>query len=73
MSKNTWPNGYRHALHQNEHESWNASHYPGTKQLCSNCEAPTGRCEEDTMYSHNGEPLCEECYINERNDAILFK
>ena len=60
--KNTWPDGYRHAIHQSEHEKWNATHYPGTRQLCDICGDPTGRCFEDTMWSNEGEPLCEECY-----------
>ena len=30
--RNTWPGGVRKALHQDEHERWNASHYPGTRQ-----------------------------------------
>lgn len=62
---NTWPAGHRHAMDQSAHESWNASHYPGTRQLCSRCESPTGRCEDDSLYAdedHEGGPLCEECY-----------
>lgn len=35
-------------------------------QYCSACDALTGRCEEDSLYSpadHEEEyPLCEECY-----------
>ena len=58
---NTWPNGYRHALSQNEHEAWNANHYPGTKQLCSQCGNVTKRCEEDTIYNENDDPICEDC------------
>ena len=59
---NTWPKGYRHAMEQNEHEAWNANHYPGTRQLCCICDEPTGRCEDDTIYSADGDgPLCEEC------------
>ncbi len=59
---NTWPGGKRHAMHQSEHEKWNANHYPGTRQLCSICEQPTGRCEDDTLWSESDEPLCEECW-----------
>jgi hypothetical protein len=60
---NTWPNGCRHAMHQSEHESWNASNYPGTLQLCSECEAPTERCEDDSIYLEDETgPLCESCY-----------
>jgi hypothetical protein len=61
-TKNTWPGGVRRAMHQHEHESYNASHYPGTLQLCSKCEQPTGRCEEDAMWDEEGNPLCETCY-----------
>lgn len=62
---NTWPGGKRHAMHQNDHEKWNASHYPGTLQLCSVCEEPTGRCEEDAIWPEDGGPLCEDCYYKE--------
>ena len=58
----TWPEGYRHAIHQYEHESWNASNYPGTRQLCAWCDQPTGRCEEDSLDTEDGENLCEECW-----------
>jgi hypothetical protein len=62
---NTWPGGKRHAMDQSEHEKWNASHYPGTRQLCELCETPTESCEEDSMYAgDDGEigPLCEACF-----------
>jgi hypothetical protein len=60
---NTWPGGKRRALHQSEHELWNASHYPGTRQLCRSCEEPTERCEEDAMYTEEGYgPLCYTCW-----------
>lgn len=60
---NTWPGGYRHAIDQSEHERWNAEHYPGTRQLCSQCDQPTGRCEEDSIYTEDGNgPLCPECW-----------
>ena len=54
---NTWPGGKRRALSQDEHERWNANHYPGTRQICPRCDQPTGRCEED---SHEGN-LCDDC------------
>ena len=60
---NTWLGEKRHAMHQNEHEQWNLTHYPGTRQLCSRCEEPTGRCEEDTIWSEDVEPLCESCGV----------
>lgn len=59
---NTWPNGHRHAMSQQDHEKWNSKHYPGTRQLCANCDDPTGRCEEDSLCINDSEPLCEECY-----------
>lgn len=35
-------------------------------QYCSACDARTGRCEEDSLYSPSDPeedyPLCEECY-----------
>ena len=62
----TWPGGYRHAILQSQHECWNASNYPGTRQLCSGCDEPTGRCEDDSLYAESDEdrqfPLCEECW-----------
>lgn len=61
-SDGEWPGGYRHAIDQSEHESWNATHYPGTRQLCSECECPTGRCEEDVLSIGDSGPLCEMCY-----------
>lgn len=64
---NTWPGGTRHAMCPEEHECWNASHYPGTRQLCCECEEPTGRCEEDSLFvetesSESVGPLCKTCY-----------
>lgn len=59
-----WPNGQRRALTQREHKQWNATHYPGTRQLCCECHAPTGRCEEDAIYTDDGlGPLCETCLM----------
>lgn len=67
---NTWPGGHRHAMHQDEHEAWNAKHYPGTRQMCSKCDQPTGRCEDDTLFLDDApdEPLCEECYYHEGSE-----
>lgn len=59
---NTWPDGIRRALDQSQHREWNARHYPGTRQLCSVCDEPTGRCEDDSLKNEDGEPLCELCY-----------
>ena len=60
--QNSWPDGYRHAMHQAKHKDWNAKHYPGTLQLCCKCDEPTGRCEEDAIWNSDGKPLCENCY-----------
>lgn len=59
---NSWPGGRRHAMPQNVHEEWNVRHYPGTRQLCSKCEQPTGRCEDDSLFVFDLGPLCEECW-----------
>lgn len=51
------------ALTQDEHARINAREYPGTRQLCFKCEEPTGNCEEDAIYTEDGEgPFCEDCY-----------
>ena len=65
---NTWPSGRRHAMSQSEHEKWNASHYPGTRQMCTECDAPTGRCEDDSLFVDETGPLCEECFEALRED-----
>ena len=49
------------ALHQHEHEAINAREYPGTRQLCATCDEPTGRCEEDSIFTEDGDgPLCPD-------------
>ena len=58
---NTWPGGKRHAMTQTAHERWNRENYPGTLQLCGICDEPTGFCEEDGIWTEDGEPLCSEC------------
>ena len=60
---NTWPDNKRRALSQDQHREWNAQHYPGTWQLCVDCEQPTGRCEEDSIYRDDLGPLCEACCL----------
>lgn len=67
---NTWPGGYRHAMTQAEHEAWNAEHYPGTRQLCSECSQPAGRCEEDSLIVEDLGPLCRECYNQAMQEFI---
>ena len=59
---NTWPGGKRHAMDQSAHEKWNATHFPGTLQLCSECGTPTGRCEDDSIWHGDIGPLCETCW-----------
>ena len=60
---NTWPGNKRHAMMQSQHTAWNAKNYPGTRQLCILCDAPTGRCEDDSIYTEDETgPLCENCY-----------
>ncbi len=63
---NTWPKGHRHAMTQSQHETWNAGNYPGTRQLCCQCDQPTGRCEDDSLYLDDDTgPFCEECWAME--------
>ena len=66
---NTWPGGQRRTLTPSQHEAWNASNYPGTRQLCAECGEPTGRCREDSLYTDEGKgPLCDVCYEEIRSD-----
>jgi len=58
---NTWPDGKRRALTQSQHAEWNASNYPGTLELCSECDEPTGYCEEDGRDGAEGARYCDEC------------
>jgi len=58
----TWPNGIKHAMYQSSHNKWNSQNYPGTLQLCSKCEQPTDRCEEDEILDNDGNPVCESCF-----------
>ena len=64
-SRNEWPGGRRHAMYPHAHEKWNACNYPGTRQLCFQCDQPTERCEEDAIYTEDGiGPLCPDCWHN---------
>lgn len=57
------------ALSQSQHAAINANNYPGTRQLCCDCDEPTGRCEEDAIHLDDGYgPLCEDCYAPHRTD-----
>lgn len=49
------------AISQDAHERINAREFPGTRQLCSKCDEPTGRCEEDSIYDEHGNFVCEDC------------
>lgn len=31
-------------------------------QRCSECDEPTGHCEDDAIYDAEGNIVCEECY-----------
>lgn len=63
---NTWPRGQRHAMSQSDHERWNATHYPGTRQMCTLCDQPTGYCEDDECrLDHIDGPLCWGCFVAE--------
>ncbi|MFA5166750.1 MAG: hypothetical protein WC449_05695 [Candidatus Paceibacterota bacterium] len=62
---NTWPGGKRRALTQSEHEAWNSSNYPGTRQMCCMCGEPTELCEEDGIFDDNGESYCLDCAIGQ--------
>ena len=67
--KNSWPGGYRHAMDQGIHARWNAEHYPGTRQMCVECDQPTGQCEEDGWWNEDGDPLCRECYVKQLGEG----
>jgi hypothetical protein len=55
---------------QCEHNRINAREYPGTRQICVECEEPTERCEDDSIFSNDTGPLCIDCYnkINREKD-----
>lgn len=59
---NDWWKG--RALDQSIHERINAKHYPGTRQICTTCDGPTGQCEEDGYFDERGEPHCRGCYAS---------
>lgn len=59
MTDRPWWSG--RALDQGTHNRINAQHYPGTRQLCAVCDAPTGRCEDDAIFAGDIGPLCEAC------------
>ena len=53
-------------MSQDDHEHWNARHYPGTRQLCILCDEPTGRCEDDELFIDDVGPLCETCWAEKK-------
>ena len=50
------------AMSQKKHIEYNKTHYPGPRQLWCICGCPTDRCEEDSLYIDQLDPLCEDCY-----------
>lgn len=47
---------------QSEHERINRHNYPGTRQICVRCDEPTGRCEDDGIWSEELDGwVCPEC------------
>jgi len=60
---NTWPDGKRKAMTQEEHRHWNADNYPGTLEICCKCDEPTGNFEEDNIIDDDGKPYCHDCAI----------
>tara|TARA_R110000737_G_scaffold335787_1_gene354811 strand:- start:269 stop:487 length:219 start_codon:yes stop_codon:yes gene_type:complete len=61
---NTWPNGLRRAMTQSEHDAWNENNYPGTLEVCYECDEPTGNCEEDNILDDSGDAYCYDCAIS---------
>ena len=58
---------------QAEHEAINAREYPGTRELCCECDAPTGRAGvgEDSLYRDDGEGLyCADCWKETTNQVF---
>ena len=62
--------GTNRSLLQSQHEAVNAR-YPGlTLQRCTECDEPTGRCEDDTITCSCGAgPLCPQC-LRDNHEAI---
>jgi len=56
-------------MSQSEHEAWNSSNWPGTRQMCAACDCPTGRCEEDGNLNDEGEPVCDSCFNGESENG----
>jgi len=55
---------------QCEHERINSREYPGTRQLCYECDEPTGLCEDDGLLDEDGNWLCEECFALSKNLSL---
>lgn len=60
------------ALDQSTHERINAEHYPGTRELCCECDEPTGKAGagEDSLFTEDGGPYCEDCWPKALVSAI---
>jgi hypothetical protein len=45
--------------------------WPEGRQLCCQCDQPTGRCEDDAIYDGDLGPLCPDCVriIREKEKA----
>jgi len=47
---------------QSQHNIINSKEYPGTRQICINCDEPTGRCEDDGIWSEKLDGwICPDC------------
>ncbi len=61
--------GIKRPLFPSQHEAVNARYPSCTLQYCILCNEATGRCEEDTIWNSNGEPICEECNKTSSKEA----
>ena len=57
---------------QCEHARINAKEYPGTRQLCIDCDQPTGRCEDDSIFYEDDGPFCIGCYNKKAYPDMLL-
>ncbi len=58
----------RKSMTQSQHERYNRKHYPGTRQMCAECDEPTGRTVEDGLTNKKGQWVCPECYKESEAD-----
>ena len=62
-------------LSQSAHERINAQHYPGTRELCCECDEPTGKAGagEDSLFTDDGNgPYCEECWDKLNDEEVII-